>query len=62
MGKATYPQIGTQQGLALMPLISLLREDHLLQIESGESGTGLHVIGSDNPQIVHRLATHRLLE
>ena len=61
MGKATYPRIRTQQELALMPMMSLLREDRHLQIESGagESGTRLHVIGFDNPQIVLRLATHR---
>ena len=62
MDKATYPQIGSQQGLALMPLISLLRENRHLQTESGESGTRLHVIGLDFPQIVLRLATHRRLE
>ena len=44
-----------------MPLMSLLREDSHLQIESGagETGTRLHVIGFDHPQIVLRLATHR---
>ena len=62
MGKATYPQIGSQQVLARMPLISLLREDRCLQIESGDPGTRLHVIGLDNPQIVLILATHRLFE